>query len=297
MPLKSLQEKILKKTFKQALALFVSILPLTFTSCIKKAPEAVPQNETVEQTDNPADTIEEQVQPQETLVQAKVLSPKTGLYLSGRDENLHQILSLQYGKNISVVFLDNAPVLLEAENNTYIKTIYDQVEFWIELNSIALQCKNALVLSKTSLYADKEFNLPTDETNSPFRFGDFVFVSTAADDNSDSFDRIYYYDKSSKSVKSAFIKKGLISTRIDDIEVMDCVRQLRKTKRATPINELFRRASKYKPCQKVAAALEAEKTEKIENNYQDVLNALPGAKYKVNVPELLTVDQSKDPFK
>ena len=297
MPLKSLQEKILKKTFKQALALFVSILPLTFTSYIKKAPEAVPQNETVEQTDNPADTIEEQVQPQETLVQAKVLSPKTGLYLSGRDENLHQILSLQYGKNISVVFLDNAPVLLEAENNTYIKTIYDQVEFWIELNSIALQCKNALVLSKTSLYADKEFNLPTDETNSPFRFGDFVFVSTAADDNSDSFDRIYYYDKSSKSVKSAFIKKGLISTRIDDIEVMDCVRQLRKTKRATPRNELFRRASKYKPCQKVAAALEAEKTEKIENNYQDVLNALPGAKYKVNVPELLTVDQSKDPFK
>ena len=45
-----------------------------------------------------------------------------------------------------------------------------------------------------------------------------------------------------------------------------------------------------------AAALDAEKTEKIENNYQDVLNALPGAKYKVNVPELLTVDQSKDPF-
>ena len=111
----------MKKTFKQALALFVSILPLTFTSCIKKAPEAVPQNETVEQTDNPADTIEEQVQPQETLVQAKVLSPKTGLYLSGRDENLHQILSLQYGKNISVVFLDNAPSFWKQKTTPILK--------------------------------------------------------------------------------------------------------------------------------------------------------------------------------
>ena len=77
---------------------------------------------------------------------------------------------------------------------------------------------------------------------------------------------------------------------------MDCVKQLRITKRATLRNEIFKRAAKYKPCLKVAAALDAEKTEKIENNYQDVLNALPGAKYKVNVPELLTVDQSKDPF-
>lgn len=297
MPLQSFKEKNLKKTIKKTLAPIISILAFTFISCIKKAPEAVPKDETTEQENTALTEVEKQIQPEETIIQAKVLSPKTGLYLSGRDENLHQILSLQYGKNISVVFLDNAPVLLEAENNTYIKTIYDQVEFWIELNSIALQCKNALVLSKTSLYADKEFNLPTDETNSPFRFGDFVFVSTAADDNSDSFDRIYYYDKSSKSVKSAFIKKGLISTRTDDIEVMDCVRQLRKTKRATPRNELFRRAAKYNPCHKVASALEAEKTEKIENNYQDVLNALPGAKYKVNVPELLTVDQSKDPFK
>jgi len=62
-------------------------------------------------------------------------------------------------------------------------------------------------------------------------------------------------------------------------------------------NELFKKAAVYKPCAKVGAALEAEKVERVTNNYQDVLNALPGAKNKVNIPDLLTVDQSKDPFK
>lgn len=77
---------------------------------------------------------------------------------------------------------------------------------------------------------------------------------------------------------------------------MQVVEDLRITKRATPRNELFKKAAKYNPCEAVLACLEAEKTEKIENNYQDVLNALPGARYKVNVKELMTVDQSKDPF-
>ena len=205
--------------------------------------------------------------------------------------------NVSYGDTLSILHENNSCITMESENEVYAKAVYKEVEYWICIDTIALQCETALVLDKASLYADKEFMLSTDEGNSPFRFGDVVCRSLTPEDESNSFDRIYYYDKGTQKVKSAYIKKDLISTRTDDIVVMDCVRQLRITKRATPRNEIFRRAARYNPCPRVAAALEAEKTEKIENNYQDVLNALPGAKYKVNVPELLTVDQSKDPFR
>lgn len=288
-------EKNLKKTMKTPVVPVLIALAFTTVSCIKKAPDAVikPENIQSEEILKTEEVISEQ---KEILVEAKVLSPKSHFCLLGRDKKMHEILSVAYGNNLSVIHEEDEMITMESEGTLYAKAVYKEVEYWISTDTIALQCETALVLERSILYADPEFMLTTDDINSPFRFGDFLCRSIAAEDENDFFDRIYYYDRNSKKVKSAYIKKGLISTRTDDIVVMDCVKQLRITKRATPRNEIFKRAAKYKPCLKVAAALDAEKTEKIENNYQDVLNALPGAKYKVNVPELLTVDQSKDPF-
>ena len=72
---------------------------------------------------------------------------------------------------------------------------------------------------------------------------------------------------------------------------------LKVTKRAVPRNELFARASKYKPCKKVLAALNAQKEEKKTYSYQQVLKSVQRMNFGVNVDELMTVDQSKDPFK
>ncbi|MCQ2241589.1 hypothetical protein [Treponema sp.] len=284
----------MKKLNFPATIIMVS-LTIISVSCIKRPPDVIP--ETIEITpQNNEEEVSEHEQPTESLVDAKVLSPKSWLCLLGRDDKMHQILPLGFGEDLSVIQLNGSEILMETDGTTYFRAVYKEVEYWMDKDSIAMECQNALILEKAILYADMDFTLATDEKNSPFRFGDAVFRSTRAEDESELFDRIHYYDRNSKKVKSAYIKKGLLSNQKDDIIVMDCVKQLRVTKRATPRNEIFRRAAKYKPCPKVAAALEAEKTEKIENNYQDVLNALPGAKYKVNVPELLTVDQSKDPF-
>lgn len=285
----------MKKPLKITAAPLLFCLAFTAVSCIKKAPDAVIKPAEV-QSEEHLETTEEIPEQTETLIDAKVLSPKSHLCLLGRDSKMHQILNVAYGDNLSIIHEKNELVKMESEGSVYSKAVYKEVEYWIDTDTIALQCETALVLERATLYADSQFMLATDEKNSPFRFGDFLCRSLSEEDESENFDKIYYYDKNSKKVKSAYIKKGLISTRTDDIVVMDCVKQLRITKRATPRNEIFKRAARFKPCQKVAAALEAEKTEKIENNYQDVLNALPGAKYKVNVPELLTVDQSKDPF-
>nr|WP_318710713.1 hypothetical protein [uncultured Treponema sp.] len=285
----------MKRPSKFIAAQIILTIAFTATSCLKKAPDAAiePSDQKIEETTG----TESLPEITETLVDAKILSPKSYLCLMGRDQKMHHILNVSYGDTLSILHENNSCITMESENEVYAKAVYKEVEYWICIDTIALQCETALVLDKASLYADKEFMLSTDEGNSPFRFGDFVCRSLTPEDESNSFDRIYYYDKGTQKVKSAYIKKDLISTRTDDIVVMDCVRQLRITKRATPRNEIFRRAARYNPCPRVAAALEAEKTEKIENNYQDVLNALPGAKYKVNVPELLTVDQSKDPFR
>lgn len=284
----------MKITAKQSAATFLFILILPLVSCIKKPADVIPPASEIHGEE--ISPNEEPAVPIETLAEAKILSPKANLCLLGRDGKMHGILNLSYGDNVEVIFIDGQIVTMQSEDMVYAHSVYNQVEYWMDMDSIALQCQNALVVEKAVLYADKDFLLTTDEKNSPFRFGDSVCRSTKEEDESEYYDRIYYYDRNVKKVKSAFVKKGCLSTRVDDIVVMDCVKKLRITKRATPRNEIFKKAAKYNPCPRVAAALEAEKTEKIENNYQDVLNALPGAKYKVNVPELLTVDQSKDPF-
>lgn len=284
------------KKFCKSIAVFI-LFPCTsiFFSCIKKAPEAqiAPVESPVEV---PAEEEKIEEKATETFEQSMVLAPKTSLCLYGRDEKMHRISSLSKGTSFSLLFIDGTPESLFAEGRNFLHAIWDSVDYWINEEDIASNCRLALVIKKSRLYADMDLSLSTDERNSPVPFGSIIAVSEKEGDCNSSACKIWYFDKKEKKTRYAYIDADNISTRIDDIVVMQVVEELRVTKRATPRNELFKKAAKYKPCEAVLACLEAEKTEKIENNYQDVLNALPGAKYKVNVKELMTVDQSKDPF-
>ena len=88
-----------------------------------------------------------------------------------------------------------------------------------------------------------------------------------------------------------------VSTYKDDVEMAAIIEKLRVTARATPRNELLLRAEKPNPSPAMRKVLEGEKTEKLSYDYQEVLKSMPGSRYIVNVGELNTVDQSKDPFK
>ena len=83
----------------------------------------------------------------------------------------------------------------------------------------------------------------------------------------------------------------------DDIIVSSIVEELKVTARAVPRNELFAKAAKYNPGQKVLAALNEQKVEKNTYSYKQVLKSVKKMSYGVNVDELMTVDQSKDPFR
>lgn len=284
------------KKFCKTVAVF-SIFSCTFLffSCIKKAPEA--QIVPVESTDEvPPEEEKIEEKATETFEPSLVLAAKTSLCLLGRDEKMHRISSLSKGASFSLLFSDGTPESLCVEGRNYLHAVWDSVDYWISGDDIASNCRLALVIKKSRLYADMDLSLSTDERNSPVPFGSIVAVSQKEGDCNSSACKIWYFDKKEKKTRYAYIDADNISTRIDDIVVMQVVEDLRITKRATPRNELFKKAAKYNPCEAVLACLEAEKTEKIENNYQDVLNALPGARYKVNVKELMTVDQSKDPF-
>ena len=92
------------------------------------------------------------------------------------------------------------------------------------------------------------------------------------------------------------IKQGNTSNKEDDIEVLKIVEQLKVTSKAVARNELFARAEKYNPSPLVKAALDDQMVEKLSYNYEEVVKNLQKQLYGVHVNELLTVDQSKDPF-
>ena len=116
-----------------------------------------------------------------------------------------------------------------------------------------------------------------------------------SDENPDSV-KVFYYDLAKKSVQEAYVLSSSISTLKDDIVVSQIAESLKTTKRAVPRNELFSEAAKYKPCQKVLAVLNEQKVEKKTYSYQEVLKSMQKMSFGVNFEELLTVDQSKDPF-
>ncbi|MBQ1795497.1 MAG: hypothetical protein II110_07430, partial [Treponema sp.] len=113
-------------------------------------------------------------------------------------------------------------------------------------------------------------------------------------------EKIFYYNKQLACVQEAYVKKGSASKANDDIAVLKIVEELKKTQRAVARNNLFAKAAKYKPSPAVKAALEAQKVERISYDYQEVLESITKMNqkksYGINVNELMTVDQSKDPF-
>ena len=201
---------------------------------------------------------------------------------------------------------ENVPEVI-VKGSEYVHVVHDNMDFWIENSVFALDCVNAVAIEKTFLYSDPGLSQKIDSPQNPLKFAARIAAEILSGDeakNSETNDsknpeavKVFFYDTKGNSVRSAYVLSSAISTRIDDIVVSQIAEELKVTKRAAPRNELFKRASKYKPCAKVLAALNAQKVETKTYNYQEVLKSMQKMSFGVNVDELLTVDQSKDPFK
>lgn len=271
------------------------------------APKDFPQEETP--------VIEEIKEPEppkdvESIVVGTVLKKRTPLHIMGRDNKMHDILTLTDGNEVQILYVNSeADIFLKTntihgtENNEtenkenvssekFFHAIYDNVDFWISEKNFAPDSMAAVVIRKTALFDDAELNIP--HARNQISFGSYI--ARERSDAVNGVSKIYYYDKNQSQVLHAYTKSDNISTINDDIQMMKIIDQLKVTSRATPRNELFKKAQKYKPCKEITAEFEAQKTGIVVNSYQEVLKAMPKTRYGVNVPELMTVDQSKDPF-
>ena len=288
--------------------LFVPVF-LTNVSCSKKNLQSVAE-----------DVIEEPVV-LENFIEGKILSKRASLCLFGRDEKMHPVITLSQGAEVFVLEVDglidikNVPDLTKInesenaqdessdssnaiENSTeYFHVVYDNMDFWLEKSVLAMQSKNAVVIEKTFLYQDESLLQKIEGGQNYLNFASRIALPMNYNEKESQSSKIFYYDTNLKSVRDAFVSSSSISTREDDIVVSQVVESLKVTTRALPRNELFARAAKYKPHPKVLAALNAQKTETKTYNYQEVVNSLKTIRSGVNVNELLTVDQSKDPFR
>ena len=267
--------------------------------------------------------------PVETFVEGKILAKKGELCLYGRDFEMHPVIKLSAGAEISVLEIDGVidekfipekgEVGLEQTNDSsdstenadkstqtsqkgkeYVHVVHENMDFWLDKSVFALNCENAVAIEKAFLYSDAALTEKISSSQSPLKFASLIAVSKSQGENpseNQNAIKVFFYDSVEKSVRQAFVSSASISTKIDDIVVSQIAEELKVTKRAVPRNELFARAAKYKPCQKVLAALNAQKTETQTNSYQEVLKSMQRMSFGVNVDELLTVDQSKDPFK
>ncbi|MCQ2585457.1 MAG: hypothetical protein MJ185_07695 [Treponema sp.] len=286
--MKKLSLKICSSTFLISSLFIISGL----SSCKGKTEESANQTTVpvTEVTDfeipDSLDLFEEQLLP------SVVLSPNAGLNVLGRDNQMHKMKSLSRGNAFETVQVNGAVRTLnlydEKENaETYIHAVSDNVDFWIYKNYVAENALPAIIVEETK----------------GLKFGQIVALGlekveadkTVEDENSKAV--VYYFDKKQDKVCSMMMDQDKVSTYKDDVEMAAIIEKLRVTARATPRNELFLRAEKLNPSPAMKKVLEGEKTEKLSYDYQEVLKSMPGSRYIVNVGELNTVDQSKDPFK
>lgn len=228
----------------------------------------------------------DRIQIEEKLLPSVVLSPNAGLNLLGRDNKMHRMKSLSSGNVLSAVEAGGELQLInlfsEEENavpETYVRAVYDNVDFWVYADYVAADAEPAIIL----------------KTGDGLKFSQIVAVSLRAQDDPEM-SLIYYFDSSLDKVCSKLIPSEDVSTYADDVEMASIIQKLKTTTRATPRNELFLKAEKLNASPAMKKKLDAEKTEKLSYDYQEVLKTMPGARYIVNVEELNTVDQSKDPF-
>lgn len=298
------------------------LLGITLFSCSKKEPLLSEEPEP------------EEVAVQETFVEGTILSPAAQLCLFGRDDEMHSVIKLYAGNKISVLQIDGVTDTkfvpdkdslpqknensvenqqnpensesqvaeeIEVMGTKYVHVVHDNVDFWLKDSVFAPECENAVVIEKTFAYSDSSLSQKIDSKQNPLKFSTFIAKSIEKDSEENSENpksaKIFFYDTAEKSVREAFVPLSAISTRKDDIVVARIAESLKTTKRAAPRNELFAEAAKYKPSAPVRAALNAQREEKVKNNYQEVVKSMQRMGFGVNVNELLTVDQSKDPFK
>ena len=267
--------------------------------------------------------------PVETFVEGKILAKKGELCLYGRDFEMHPVIKLSAGAEISVLEIDgvidgkfipekgevgsgqtndssdsteNADKTAQTsqKGKEFVHVVHENMDFWLDKSVFALNCENAVAIEKAFLYSDAALTEKMSSPQSPLKFASLIAVSKSQGENpseNQNAIKVFFYDSAENSIRQAFVSSASISTKIDDIVVSQIAEELKVTKRAVPRNELFARAAKYKPCQKVLAALNAQKTETQTNSYQEVLKSMQRMSFGVNVDELLTVDQSKDPFK
>ena len=270
-----------------ALCAFVAAL----ASCSKKDKNAIENTEPV--VDYDLEGAQESIVEPDRFVSAIVLSPSTQLYLEGRDENMHSIFSLKNNDIIEILLANNSD---EPEANikdeTYLHAVYDSLDFWIPESDIALSSDSAVVIFDSTLYEDAELLSPKTEGLTKLRFGTVIAKNPQQGES----ENVFYYDTSKKIVQNGFIKPGNTSDKEDDIEVLKIVEQLKVTTKAVARNDLFARAAKYNPSPRVKAALDDQMVEKLSYNYEEVVKNLQKQLFGVDVNELLTVDQSKDPF-
>ncbi|MBO4858734.1 MAG: hypothetical protein J5527_09480 [Treponema sp.] len=283
----------------------VCVLVVALASCAKKNKNAIENAELVVELD--LEGAQENVPEPDRFVSAIVLSPSTQLYLQGRDENMHSIFSLKNNDIIEILLAkDSVQPETNIKDETYLHAVYDSVDFWIPQSDIALSSDSAVVIFDSTLYEDAQLLSPKTDGLTKLRFGTVIARNLQAEAQEQALmeaeaqpqasENIFYYDTSKKMVKSGFIKPGNTSAKEDDIEVLKIVEQLKVTTKAVARNNLFARAEKYNPSPRVKAALEDQMVEKLSYNYDEVVKNLQKQLYGVHVNELLTVDQSKDPF-
>ena len=274
---------------------WVCVLVVALASCAKKNKIAIENTEP--EVDLDLESAQEQMPEPDRFVSALVLSPSTKLYLQGRDNNMHSIFTLKNNDIIEILLAKNSD---EPETNeTFLHAVYDSIDFWIPEGDIALSSESAVVIFDSNLYEDADLLSPKTDGLTKLRFGTVIARNPQPENQEtepQSYENIFYYDTSKKSVQSGFIKQGNTSNKEDDIEVLKIVEQLKVTTRAVDRNTLFARAEKYNPSPLVKAALEDQMVEKLSYNYEEVVKKLQQQLYGVHVDELLTVDQSKDPF-
>ena len=283
---------------KNLVVVFVCVLLATLASCSKKDKITIENTETVDDFD--LESSQEPVPEPDRFISAIVLSPSSQLYLQGRDKNMHSILGLKNNDTIEILIAkDSDQPDRNLENGTYLHAVYDSVDFWIPESDVALSSESAIVIYDSTLYEDAQLLSPKTDGLTKLKFGTIIARTPQPETQGtepQSYENIFYYDSSKKIVQSGFIKQGNTSNKEDDVEVLKIVEQLKVTKKAVDRNKLFARAEKYNPSPLVKAALDGQMIEKLSYDYDEVVRNLQKQLYGVHVNELLTVDQSKDPF-
>lgn len=266
----------MKKTFYPVSLLCLFVL---LAGC---KPKPVEQVQTPVEEEEPVIQIYEEPLVTE-LCPSVVLSGSAGLSLLGRDNKMHRMTSLSKGDVFQVVKtngqIDSLNLYDEGNENPdkYFHAVYDQVDFWIFADYVVPDSVPAIVVENVE-------NLTA---------GTIIALRSESED---SLSEISWFSKSDQKIHDAVVASEKISTHVDDVEMAAIIQKLKTTTRATPRNELFLRAEKLNASPAMKKKLDAEKTEKLSYDYQEVLKSMPGARYIVNMEELNTVDQSKDPF-